>query len=603
MTNLLCRSSFTYLKVRIAPRSSNIRQIRSAQLISIRILLFKQFCFSMRNWRVNIVFIFLALLLAAVIGRLFYLQIIRSDYYTAFSQGQQGGFQLTKGERGEIFFKGGEILATNIKGSYVFLNPQKTENKEETAKTIAQILNLEESAVLEKIAKDSSFELIKNNLTPEEEDTLKGLNLKGATINESIFRKYPQETMASQVVGFLGGEGSGQYGLEEYYDHILRGKESIQRKGWGAVRYFLSSDEESTEGADIYLTLDYNIQYLAEKLLREIKENLNIEGGTIIVMEPSSGKILAMANFPNFNPNDYSKTEDFKIFQNGAIQKFFEPGSMFKTITMASALNEEKITPETIYIDKGEVKIGGYTIYNFNKKIWGEKSMTEVLENSINTGAVFVQKQLGKDIFLKYLEKFNFFKPTDVDLKGEIYSENKELKKGYEINFATASFGQGIEITPLQLVRAVGAIANGGKLVKPYLVEKIVREKETIETKPEISLEPIISSKTISQLTAMMVSVVDNGGAKRAKIPGYFIAGKTGTSQIPFPSLGISQKGYSDKTWQSFVGFAPAFNPRFVILVKLDNPGSKEASGSVVPIFRELADYIINYLQIPPDYE
>lgn len=410
--------------------------------------------------------------------------------------------------------------------------------------------------------------------------------------DQGLFRIYPQNKMASQIVGFLGGEGVGQYGLEGYYDDILQGREEMQK----------GETEKSVKGADIFLTIDYNIQFTAEKLLEKAKEDLKIESGQIIVLDPASGEILALANYPSFDPNNYFESEDFGIFQNGTIQKLFEPGSCFKPITMAAAINEKKITPQTTYIDTGQVVIGGYAIENYNGRIFGEKTMTGVLENSINTGAVFVERQLGHDLFLKYTDSFGFFEPTGIDLAGEIFSSNKEFKKGYEINFATASFGQGIAITPIQLVRAYAVIANGGKLVKPYIVKKIVKDKEIIETAPEIQAEEVISAKTASQVSAMLISVIENGYSKSAKIPGYYIAGKTGTAQISWSSLEVSKKGYSDKTWQSFVGFAPALNPRFLILVKLDNPEAKTAEYSALPIFRELAKYIIDYWKIPPDY-
>jgi len=209
-----------------------------------------------------------------------------------------------------------------------------------------------------------------------------------------------------------------------------------------------------------------------------------------------------------------------------------------------------KITPQTTYQDKGRVKIGGWVIYNYNNRVWGEQSMINVLEKSINTGAVFVEKKLGHSFFLYYIERFGFFEPTKIDLP-EIYSKNPELRKGKEINFATASFGQGIEMTPIQLLRAYSAIANGGRLIRPYLVEKIIKNGKVKEIEPELS-EPVISQKTATQLTSMLV------------------AGKTGTAQIPFSSLDIEKAGYSEKTIQSFIGFAPAFNPRFLIMVKLD---------------------------------
>ncbi len=549
----------------------------------------------MKKWRVNLIFVLIILFGAVIIGRLVYIQIIRHQLYLALAQGQQNIFKPITGERGKIFFSNGEILSTNVRGSYVFVSPDQVKEKEKTAEILSAVLILDKEEVLTKLQKDSLFEKIKINLTNQEEQSLEEKNLEGVYVSEAIFREYPQGELASRTIGFLGGEEKGQYGLEGYYDDILQGKEGINISG--------QDSQDQVNGADIFLSLDYNLQFKAEKLLSRAKEDLNIESGQIIVMEPDSGKIFVLANFPNFNPNFYSETEDFQIFQNGAIQYLFEPGSTFKPITMAAALDREKITPSTIYIDEGKLEIGGYTIYNYNGRVFGQRTMTEVLERSINTGAVFAEKQLGNQSFLDYVEKFGFFEPTGVDLQEEVFSGNKELKKGYEINFATASFGQGIEITPLQLARAFCAIANGGKLVKPYLADKIVDNGQVKEVQPEISSERIISQKTASQITAMLISVVENGFAKSAGIPGYYIAGKTGTAQVSWSSLEIDKKGYSDKTWQSFIGFFPAFKPKFLILVKLDNPRANTAEYSALPVFRELAKYIIDYYQIPPDYE
>lgn len=547
----------------------------------------------MKNWRINLILILIFAFGAAITGRLIYIQIIKHDYYKALSQGQKI-FQSLKGERGKIFFKGGQVLAANFKGINLFASPAEIKEKEKTAEEISRLLSLEKEELLENFKKDALFEEIKKELTEEEYVKIKELDLAGIYAEENIFRKYPQEFMASHTVGFLGGEGQGQYGIEGYYNDALKEKEGF----WENI---LGNHE--LDGKDIYLTLDYNIQFMAEKLLSQARENLAVESGQIIVAEPSSGKILALANWPNFNPNNYSEEKNYQIFRNSAIQKLYEPGSVFKAITMAGALDKEKITPQTTYIDTGKVKIGGWTIYNYNEREYGEQTMTQVLEKSINTGAVFAEKQLGHSDFMEYIGRFGFFEATGIDLEEEIFSENEGFKKGYEINFSNGSFGQGIEVTPIQLVRAFSAIANGGKLVKPYIVERIIEDGKAIEIQPEVSKSNIISQKTASQLTAMLVNVVENGFAKGAKVPGYYIAGKTGTSQVSWSSLGISQKGYSDKTWQTFIGFAPAFSPKFLILIKFDNPKTKTAEYSVVPVFQELAKYIIDYLQIPPDYE
>jgi len=273
---------------------------------------------------------------------------------------------------------------------------------------------------------------------------------------------------------------------------------------------------------------------------------------------------------------------------------------------MAAAINEEAVTPQTTYQDPGKLVIGGWPIYNYEQRVYpGDITMTEVLEKSINTGAVFAERQLGNNLFYSYIEKFGIFESTGIDLQ-ETIPVNKEFHEGWEqgreINFATAAYGQGIEMTPIQLIKAYSAIANGGKITTPYLVEKIVSADEVKEIKPESYSNPLISSKTASQLTAMLISVVENGFAKSAQIPGYYVAGKTGTAQIAFSALDIPKEGYSDQTWQTFVGFAPAFNPKFLILVKLDNPETKTAEYSAVPLFHDLAKYIIDYYQIAPDF-
>ena len=537
----------------------------------------------MVRWRINVILAFLFFWGVVLVGQLFYIQIIKADLYKALSQGLYSAEKQIIGERGEIFFKNGEPLAINMDWPLVFSSPTEVKEKEIVAEKLAAILSLEEDFILEKLEKDNLYEPIKKRITDEEIQKIEELNQKGIYLGREKGRYYPQETLASQLTGFVDANLQGQYGLEGYYDEILQGKNEHR-------------------GKDIFLTIDYSVQFKAEKLLEQAKENLDIEGGEIIVINPNSGEILAIANFPNFNPNQYSIVPDFKIFENGVSQKIFEPGSVFKPITMAAALNEGRITPQTTYIDKGKVVIGGWSISNYGDRVHGEQTMTNVLEKSINTGAVFAEEKLGHNSFLEYLDKFGFFKLTGIDLQ-EIYSENREFKKGYEINFTTASFGQGIEMTPIQLIRAYSAIANGGKLVKPYLVKKIINGEEVSEVAPEIEDDLVISPKIAAQLTAMLVSVVENGFAKSARIPGYWVAGKTGTAQISFAALDMEKKGYSDKTWQSFVGFVPAFNPEFVILVKLNNPKTKTAEYSAVPVFQELAKYIVDYYQIPPDYE
>ncbi|MFH1643421.1 MAG: penicillin-binding protein 2, partial [Patescibacteria group bacterium] len=520
---------------------------------------------------------FVLLFFAALTGRLIYIQIIKGDFYKALAQGMHSLGSTVKTERGEIFFKNHEPLAINKNWPIVWALPKNVQNHELVAQKLSNILQLPQDLILDRIKRDKPYVALKSSLSDEEVKLIQEANLPGIYFDSERGRYYPQETMGSQVSGFWGGEKSGQYGLEEYYDQTLMPNEK--------------------DGQSLSLTIDYEIQFQAEKLLREAKENENIDmkSGTIIVIEPDTGKILAMANYPNFNPNDYRETagQGLGVFQNEATQKTYEPGSVFKPITMAIALNEEKVTPETTYTDKGFVKIGGWTINNYDNRVYGEVSMTTVLEQSINTGMIFTEGKIGHNIFLDYIEKFGFFEKTGIDLN-ESLSENKEFKKGYEINFATASFGQGIEITPIQLIKAYCALANGGKLVKPYIVEKILdKDKVISETKPEVAEKPIISPQTSRQITTMLVSVTTNGIAKKAQVPGYYVAGKTGTALIPYSILGEPGKGYSDKTWQSFVGYLPAYNPKVVILVKLDQSKTRTSEFSAIPMFQKMAQFIV----------
>jgi cell division protein FtsI (penicillin-binding protein 3)/stage V sporulation protein D (sporulation-specific penicillin-binding protein) len=301
-----------------------------------------------------------------------------------------------------------------------------------------------------------------------------------------------------------------------------------------------------------------------------------------------------MANYPNFDPNNY-RQEELESFQNSAIQKLFEPGSVFKAFTMAAGLNEGKVTPQTTFKDKGYIDLGGSLIRNYDRRTWGEQTMIEVLKKSINTGAVFVEQELGRELFLKYSKRFGFTQLTGIDLVGETYSRNENLVSGCERDLAAASFGQGIAVTPIQLVTAFGAIANNGKLIKPFVVSSI-QGKEEVSSK---SSKQIITSNSASQLTSMLTQVVEEGFGRKAGIPGYFLAGKTGTAQV------INEEGVYDpnKTIQSFIGFGPTLDPQFLILIKLDGPQAKSSSESAAPIFKKMAQYIINRYQIPPTVE
>lgn len=555
----------------------------------------------MRKWKVIFLLVLFLFFFIAIILRLAHIQIINKDYWMALAQGQHKRFLQTSGNRGEIFATDrlGNLypLAINRSWDYVYISPSEIASKEldldDISLNISEIIKVDIDIIKEKINKtSSSYEVLKTRISNEESVNLKKALIPGVYIRQDILRYYPENTLASHVIGFLGGEKLGQYGIENYYNDILEGRDVLQEaeRSIGGGYLINKTFGNLNSGDNINLTIDYNIQFEVEKRLAETAEKLNIDAGTVLVGDPHTGKIIALANYPTFNPNEYFKEKDYRIFKNNAIQSIFEPGSIFKPITMAIALEEEKVTADTKYYDTGITQIGSKTIRNYNRRVWGEVDMRDVLEKSINTAMVFVQKSIGDKLFQNYLEKFKLFSPTGIDLQGEVYSENISFKKDYEINFANASFGQGVEFTVMQLFRAFSVLANGGRLIDPHIVER------------EVFLgERIISPQTSSEITSMMVSVVDGDYAKTARVPGYYVAGKTGTAQVSWSALGIPSQGYSDKTIQSFIGYAPALDPSFIIIVKLDNPETRTAEYSATPLFGEIAKYIINYYQISPE--
>ncbi len=569
-----------------------------------------------KEWRLFLIVLLVFLCASGIIARLFSLQVIKHNFYSALAKSQHQLFKNLVPERGEIYFYSAQDnsylpAAINRRLYLVYVVPRslsKKDNLEEIADKLANLLSLDKDYILERLKKHNDpYEPLKHKVEHETVKEIEKLKLPGVGFSPEIERYYPFGKLAAQVIGFLGYKQDkkvGQYGLENYYESELKGTpgyilaDKDTRGFWISVGDF--KIQPAKNGDDLYLTIDENIQYIIEKELSEAVEKWSADSGTIIVMDPQTGAIKGLANWPTFNLNNYSQVEDISWYLNSAIQSFFEPGSVFKPITMAAALNEGKITPQTTYNDLGRIKIGGYIISNVDGKSYHHQTMTQVLEKSLNTGAVFVEQCLKKEVFREYVKKFGFGQQLGIDLSGEVKGDISNLDVFRDINFATASFGQGIAVTPLQMISAFSAIANGGKLMRPFVVQKIVHNDGSfIETKPKI-IRQVISERTANQLNAMLISVVENGYGRPARIKKYYIAGKTGTAQVP----DLEKGGYSDKTIHTFIGFGPAFNPKFVILVKLDNPkGIRFAADSVSPVFKRIAEYLLNYYNIPPERE
>ena len=423
------------------------------------------------------------------------------------------------------------------------------------------------------------------------------------------YRYYPENEIASHITGFtnqIDGELQGRYGLEEFFNIELYGKAgSLKTDVANKSSLMIINDREYVKpepGSDLVLTIDRNVEFaVCEKLQAEVDRH-KAEGGSVIVMDPKTGAIIAMCSVPSFDPNNYQAVKDISVYNNPAILYQYEPGSVFKTVTLAIAIDQGKISPTTTYEDTGQVMIKGWHKPISNSDFYthgphGVVDMSSVLDNSLNTGAIFAMNQVGPKVFADYVKKFGFGEKTGIELGAESSGNINNLlsSRVKEIDAATASFGQGIATTPLQMIMPYQAIANHGLMMKPYVVKTIIShdgEEQNILPK---SVAQVISEKTAATVSAMLVNVVEKGHSQKAAIDGYYVGGKTGTAQI------ASVGGYSKDAYiHTFVGIAPIENPAFVMLTKIDKPqGVKYAEGSALPLWRDIAEFILNYYAVP----
>ena len=414
--------------------------------------------------------------------------------------------------------------------------------------------------------------------------------------------------MSGHVLGFVGanedGSVSGKYGIEGYFNDVLTGSAgSLRSERDIAGRLIAVADQDlipAVDGSDVVLTIDRTIQYKACSTLQAAVLKHGAEGGSIIIVDPATGKILAMCGAPDFDPNHYGEVDSIDVFNNPAIFGSYEPGSVFKPITMAAAVDVGAVTPTTTFTDTGSVMVDGWPkpIGNAEGKVYGTVGMTQVLEDSINTGMIFAMRAMGMTVFEQYVHAFGFGSPTGIELETESSGDISSLDNASEIYSATATFGQGITVTPLQIVMAYAAIANGGMLKQPLIVDEIRHADGSVEKRETKDLAQVIDSKTARTLAAMLVSVVEYGHGKRAGVPGYYIGGKTGTAQVARTD-GI---GYaSDNTIGSFAGFGPVEDPKFAMIVRIDNPKDVVwAESTAAPLFGEIAEFLLQYFEVPP---
>lgn len=557
-----------------------------------------------------------------MIAQLFRVQVLHHRVYSKEGANQYTVSREIFPERGEVFWRdlSKRELVPIIVNEPVYdfyIVPKSVKDKDAFARSISANVgeDADIAAIALKLADPSDpYEPVRSQMEEEEkrrvEERLKksGISKDAYGFQESFRRSYIGGELTSHVTGFFGfpGDGEfrrGQYGIEEYFDADLTGSSgSIVSEDDVAGRSIPVGSRSvipEKNGKNIVLTIDKNIQYKTCALLGEYIKKYGASGGAVVVMNPQNGDIYALCGEPRFNPNNYGE-EPASSFINPVTGAAYEPGSIFKPITMAAAIDAGGLTPLSTFTDSGSVSIGNFTIRNAAGRVYGVNSMVQVLDKSINTGAIFAMRSIGPETFRKYVEAFGFGTLTGIEVAGEVDGDVTPLGNvGEEIYAATSSFGQGITATPMQLASAYAAIARGGVLVKPRIVAMVIDGDQEHEI-PVTEGGRVISKETAEAVGLMLVSAVKNGYAKHAGVAGYAIAGKTGTAEIPK----TDGRGYTEETIHSFAGFGPVDPlraPVFVMLVKLDKPrGAVFADSTAAPFFHDIAEFILAYLRIPP---
>lgn len=442
-------------------------------------------------------------------------------------------------------------------------------------------------------------------------DTSTELIIPGLGYSFKQYRYYPDNEVGAHLLGFVSYSdpdslGVGRYGLEEFFNDELTGRSGSLKSSKGARGGTIIADDreyvKAENGSDLVLTVDRNVEYYACLKLKEAVKKHGADGGSVIAMNPETGAIIAMCSLPDFNPNNYAAVKNIAVFNNPAIFNQYEPGSVYKTITMAAAIDQAKVSPSTTYEDKGEIMITGWPrpIRNSDFSTHGPHGvvdMNTVLSYSLNTGAIFAEKQVGSKTFAAYVKNFGFGEKTGIEVGAESSGDIGSLlgSKVSEIEAATASFGQGISVTALQMIMPYQAIANHGILMKPYIVKAIAHPDGTREEMSPHELRPVITKQTADTISAMLVNVVESGHAKGSRVTGYYVGGKTGTAQV------ATAGGYSATNYiHSFIGIVPIDDPAFVMITKIDNPqGVNFAEGTAVPLWHDIADFMLKYYQVP----
>lgn len=557
----------------------------------------------------RLVAVILVLLGVLLLARLFFLQVVRGEYYSDQVDRQYLSPSVSAFDRGSIYFteRNGQLsAAASVKTGYLlYINPKILTSPEKVYQQINALFPLDRADFLKHADRPTdTYEEIAHQLPLAIGEQIKALKIKGVSLSKEKWRFYPAGRLASHVIGLLafkGDERIGRYGLEKKYNTLLQRETDIS-----FVNYFASIfldlgrqlwRQERAEQGDIILTIEPLAQNYLEKQLADLAHRYRPASGGGIIMDPQTGAIAAMAALPNFNPGE--KQASLVPLANPLIERTYEMGSVMKPLTLAAAMNEGLIKPETTFFDTGTVTLNNKTIRNHDDKAFGQVSMQKVLDDSINTGAIFAEQKLGQIKFKNYFLNYGIREKTGIDLPDEIKGLSGNLDSRREVEFATAAFGQGISWTPIGLTRAWATLGNGGFIVTPHVVKSIrYSNLTTAETEYE-PVRRVLTATTSRQMSEMLTNTFDRamvGGKYR--IPHYRLAAKTGTAQMARPGGGY----YTDRYLHSFLGYFPASRPRFIIFLYLVDPqGVPYASESLAEPFSNLARFLINYYEIAPD--
>jgi len=550
------------------------------------------------NRRIRLLIAVFAVIFLAAFGRVAWLQAVKAHALDRIATSQHREERSVPARRGTIYDRTGRLLAFGERATTVYANPRQIIDARAAAIVAGRALELEPGDLFDLLSdRSKGFVYLARQADPEKAEELKSKEIPGIGFYPEERRVYPQKSVASEVVGYAGTENTGLSGLELQLDKVLAGKdgsETVIRDPFGR-RIEVVDSKQVENGRNVYLTLDHSLQRQVEKILKRTRTNWSAKAATAVVMDVKTGGILALAVEPGFDANTYPNVSrwDEERLRNRAVTDTYEPGSTFKVVTVGGVLESGLVAPTTKFRLPGEIKVGDRVIHEAVTRGTQTMSVAQILSHSSNVGVITLAIQLQRERLSEWIKRFGFGAKTGVDYPGETRGIVLPPDEWSGSTIGNVPIGQGIAVTPLQMVAAYGAIANDGLWVKPHLVEQVNGQEPA---KPKT--RRVISKQTAGQLTRMLRGVVEEGSGVTAQIDGYRVAGKTGTAAKPDPTGGYSTSRYV----ASFVGFAPASNPQIVVLVTVDEPRGAIWGGTVAaPTFAEIGQFALEYLEIPPD--